>query len=65
MNKDTQVIIDYGNCYFDSFTASFFCKQEITENNIINEVSTRLGYECISNGYNSETDTVYIIASKP
>ena len=65
MNKNTSVIVDYGNCFFDSFTASFFCKEEITESNIINEVSTRLGCECISNGYDAETDTVYIIASKP
>ncbi len=65
MNKNTSVILDYGSCYFDSYTASFFCKEEITENNILNEVSSRLGYECTSNGYNEKTDTVYIIAYKP
>ena len=46
MNENTTVIVDHGCALFGTYQASFFCKGEITVENIVAEISKRLGLEC-------------------
>ena len=55
MNKDTTVIVDHGSALFGTYTAGFFCKDEITVENIVAEISKRLGVECTTTGSVSYT----------
>ena len=41
MNENTTVIVDHGCALFGTYQASFFCKGEITVENIVAEISKR------------------------
>jgi len=64
MNKDTTVIVDHGSSLFGSYQASFFCKGEITVENIVAEISKRLGLECATTGYNEEFHSITVIVPR-
>ena len=64
MNKDTTVIVDHGSSLFGSYQASFFCKGEITVENIVAEISKRLGVECTTTGYNEEYHSITVVVSR-
>ena len=64
MNKDTTVIVDHGCALFGTYQASFFCKGEITVENIVAEISKRLGVECTTTGYNEEFHSITVIVPR-
>ena len=64
MNENTTVIVDHGCALFGTYQASFFCKGEITVENIVAEISKRLGVKCTTTGYNEEYHSVTVIVSR-
>ena len=64
MNKDTTVIVDHGSSLFGTYTAGFFCKGEISVENIVAEISKRLGIKCITTGYNETYHSVYVLVPR-
>jgi hypothetical protein len=64
MNENTTVIVDHGCALFGTYQASFFCKGEITVENIVAEISKRLGLECTTTGYNEEFHSITVIVSR-
>jgi hypothetical protein len=64
MNENTTVIVDHGCALFGTYQASFFCKGEITVENIVAEISKRLGVECTTTGYNEEFHSITVIVSR-
>jgi|AACY02.1.fsa_nt_gi hypothetical protein len=63
MNNQTSVIVDNGTCFFDSYPVTFFCSENITEENVVNAISQRAKAECVSNGFDAETNTLYVKVS--
>ena len=61
MNKDTTVIVDHGSALFGTYTAGFFCNENITVESIVAEVSKRMGIPCSTTGYNEEFHSITII----
>jgi len=64
MNENTTVIVDHGCALFGNYQASFFCKGEITVENIVAEISKRLGVECTTTGYNEEFHSITVIVPR-
>jgi len=64
MNENTTVIVDHGCALFGTYQASFFCKGEITVENIVAEVSKRMGVPCISTGYNETYHSITVIVPR-
>jgi len=64
MNENTTVIVDHGCALFGTYSASFFCKGDITVESIVAEVSKRMGVPCTSTGYNEEYHSIYVIVSR-
>jgi hypothetical protein len=64
MNENTTVIVDHGCALFGTYQASFFCKEEITVENIVAEISKRLGVECTTTGYNEEFHSITVIVPR-
>ena len=64
MNKDTTVIVDHGCSLFGSYQASFFCNEDITVENIVAEISKRLGVNYTTTGYNEEYHSITVIVSR-
>ena len=64
MNEITTVIVDHGCALFGTYQASFFCKGEITVENIVAEISKRLGVECTTTGYNEEFHSITVIVPR-
>jgi hypothetical protein len=64
MNKDTSVIVDHGSSLFGTYTAGFFCKGEISEENIVAEISKRLGIKCTTGCYNETFNSIYVIVPR-
>jgi len=64
MNENTTVIVDHGCALFGTYQASFFCKGEITVENIVAEISKRLGLECTTTGYNEEYHSITVIVPR-
>jgi len=64
MNENTTVIVDHGCALFGTYQASFFCKGEITVENIVVEISKRLGVECTTTGYNEEFHSITVIVPR-
>jgi len=61
MNENTTVIVDHGCALFGTYQASFFCKGEITVENIVAEISKRLGVECTTTGYLDVSQGIFFI----
>jgi hypothetical protein len=64
MNENTTIIVDHGCALFGTYQASFFCKGEITVENIVAEISKRLGLECTTTGYNEEFHSITVIVPR-
>jgi hypothetical protein len=64
MNENTTVIVDHGCALFGTYQASFFCKGEITVENIVAEISKRLGLECTTKGYSEEFHSITVIVPR-
>ena len=64
MNKDTTVIVDHGSALFGTYTAGFFCTEDITVENIVAEISKRLGVKCTTTGYNEEYHSITVVVSR-
>jgi hypothetical protein len=64
MNENTTVIVDHGCALFGTYQASFFCKGEITVENIVAEISNRLGVQCTTTGYNEEFHSITVIVPR-
>ena len=64
MNENTTIIVDHGCALFGTYQASFFCKGEITVENIVAEISKRLGVKCTTTGYNEEYHSITVIVSR-
>jgi hypothetical protein len=64
MNKDTTVIVDHGSSLFGTYTAGFFCKGEISVENIVAEISKRLGIKCTTSWYNETYNSVFVLVPR-
>ena len=64
MNENTTVIVDHGCALFGTYTAGFFCNEDITVENIVAEISKRLGVKCTTTGYNEEYHSITVIVSR-
>jgi hypothetical protein len=64
MNENTTVIVDHGCALFGTYQASFFCKGEITVENIVAEISKRLGLECTSTGFDETYHSITVIVPR-
>ena len=64
MNENTTVIVDHGCSLFGTYQVSFFCKEEVTVEAVVAEISKRLGVECTSTGYNEEFNSIYVVVSR-
>jgi len=50
--------------FFGTYTAGFFCNEDITVENIVAEISKRLGVKCTTTGYNEEYHSITVIVSR-
>jgi len=64
MSKDTTVIVDHGSSLFGTYTAGFFCTEDITVENIVAEISKRLGIKCTTTGYDETYHSVYVLVPR-